>query len=694
MGIGFSIALGIGFSVILLDWFKIRQISLGVIAFFFFFFANLVLTAEILGFIKKVSDPIWFLLIQTFLLLLLSIIWYCLRKPRISFKAFPEKIKSQFTQKLSLDARNWFFIIAVTVFYAILFYLIIIIPPNNNDSMHTHLSRVGHWLQNNSFAPWTTMRIRSIIYPFNAQIPVYWLILLTRSDRMIEIVQYLGAFLSFAGIYSLSRTIGFDRNPSLFAGLVWLTFPLVIFQSTTTHTDLITAGFALCSVAFLLSGIQKKDTSLLILAGALIGFSLGFKQYVLYLFPGLGIGILIFLLLKKFSIRKLLVFLLSMLVSFILCGSFIYFQNLHFYGNPLGPKSFLETETASFANGRIQSNLKINFGRIFYQYLSCDGLTRTPREACIAQKAHFFEFLDQKLGIDLDSSFGIKDAEEGDSFVYRQDYGFNEDSSWFGPIGALLLLPCSIWGLVVLARKKNWFALTVCLAALSFASASILLRMGWDPYQGRYLITSIGLLVPFIGLIYTKSLTSRLFTILITCCCLFVLMFTVLTNPLKPLVSQKTFEEAYAWSSSHPSLSILTKTLYKIHGEIAVEKDIRYYDEVGIATLTDSTYAAVLRAVNENVPDTATLGIVTVLNYEIWDYPFWGKDFGRKIVLITNSEDLANWDWLSKHNINFILHSHLRQPISSEISPQCSVIYRDDFWRLYQCSPHPNGQNP
>ena len=71
-----------------------------------------------------------------------------------------------------------------------------------------------------------------------------WNILFAGTDRAAGLVQWTAGVVSIPGVMVLARAMGRTKPQSLFAGLLWATFPQVLLQSTTTQNDLTVAATA------------------------------------------------------------------------------------------------------------------------------------------------------------------------------------------------------------------------------------------------------------------------------------------------------------------------------------------------------------------------------------------------------------------------------------------------------------------
>src|SRR5258706_5873372 len=168
--------------------------------------------------------------------------------------------------------------LTIIVSYIFAMVQIILIPQNNMDSLSTHLSRIGFWLQRGSFFPWQTTMLNQVWYPVVAQLQTYWTLLFLDSDRMVGSVQWLAALISGISVFGMARLLGYPQRSSSFAALIFMTFPLVALQATTTQTDLMTAVCFIPAVYFLILGIRDGQYSLLSLSAISIGLGIGVKK--------------------------------------------------------------------------------------------------------------------------------------------------------------------------------------------------------------------------------------------------------------------------------------------------------------------------------------------------------------------------------------------------------------------------------
>ena len=143
------------------------------------------------------------------------LVWKRIGKPTLWLPFQNWKIKFDI-QWLKREPVLALFMSSLTVSYIFALAQVILIPQNNMDSLSTHLSRIGFWLQHGSFFPWQTTTPDQVWYPVVAQLQTYWTLLFLGNDRMVGIVQWLAALISGVGVYGLGRL--FDSEDSARGG--------------------------------------------------------------------------------------------------------------------------------------------------------------------------------------------------------------------------------------------------------------------------------------------------------------------------------------------------------------------------------------------------------------------------------------------------------------------------------------------
>ena len=163
-------------------------------------------------------------------------------------------IKSGFKFEISIPHLPSIYVAySLIIFIVILIPLLILailIPPNNWDSMSYHMTRVEEWRQNLNVYPFPTSNIRQVNYPPLAEYIILNLHVLSQSDYFANLVQYFSLLGSLSLISLSVKLFGLDIKGQFLSVLLLLSIPMVIFQSTSTQTDLTASFFLLGVICF------------------------------------------------------------------------------------------------------------------------------------------------------------------------------------------------------------------------------------------------------------------------------------------------------------------------------------------------------------------------------------------------------------------------------------------------------------
>jgi 4-amino-4-deoxy-L-arabinose transferase-like glycosyltransferase len=95
---------------------------------------------------------------------------------------------------------------------------------------------------------------------------------------LVGFTQWISAVVTSLGIFWIARLLGWKRSSSAFAGLTYLSYPLVILQATTPQTDLVAAGLSVSAVYLLLQGMQENHRGSLLLSALSVSLGLETKS--------------------------------------------------------------------------------------------------------------------------------------------------------------------------------------------------------------------------------------------------------------------------------------------------------------------------------------------------------------------------------------------------------------------------------
>jgi 4-amino-4-deoxy-L-arabinose transferase-like glycosyltransferase len=641
--------------------------------------AYLIFNLELAGFFNFLNKPIFILFLQAIILAvtLMLISRYKVGFPVIAFTNFKAMFQGAIVQVRRNIGASIFLSLIVLV-YLFLAYLQVRFPQNTTDSLLNHLSRIGYWLQQGSLKPYNGFNNIGNIFPVISSLLMTWSVTFLRSEKLVGYVQFFAAILTAITIYSLGKELGYSRKSSLLAGLFFLTFPIVLFESVTSQNDLVVACFLIMAFYFLVRFMHKPDRPFLVFSILSFALSVGTKQYALFALPGY-IGLFIGMLRKMRTDARFILIRSSIYATctIILFSSFSYVQNWIYYGNPAGDKNSLTMIMGKTNQDVGTQKLMVNSLRLSYQFLSCEGFPPVLEAGCIHTKTYLLRPLLTSPAIDLESDRFLLDRKE--PFRLDTRYGLNEESSWFGLVGGLIIVLAIPFGLVTTLKKKKIEGPILIVTSFIFFLLISFVKGGWDPYVGRYLIFPTALSMPIsAGFLDNK----KIFHTIILCCAgvfaTFIMIFSVVNNDSRPLISQYQFLELQRWGKDHSVL--VQKIAYKLtpfFRNDLDQLDIWKAPEAYIKTFSNQKYRIPLEMVEGWADEKSTLGILNLPGYTFPDYLFFGDSFGRKLAVFTNPEQV-NGD---HPPLDYLLISPDFDKI--DLSGYVQLIGRDG-WRLLQ----------
>jgi hypothetical protein len=586
--------------------------------------------------------------------------------------------------------------------YAFALVQLIYIPQNNIDSLSTHLSRIVFWRQNGTFLPWETLRMDQVWYPVNAQLQTYWTLLFLGNDRLVGSAQWLAALISAAGVFGLARLFGYGRRQSAFASLLFLSFPLIALQATTTQTDLMTTVFFLLSVYFFVLGLQTKSFSALSFSALSVGIGVGVKKSFFLLLPVLGaLVVLAFLQWGRRCLKPLVFWAFNVLAAVALLGAYMYAVNWVYFGGLFGSPDYLERmietpqsvpdsgmttpQTSHFAHraalvvssypqplalgeaGRdknwmlplrtasftalfspvsagegqeglagqqllpmpdsplwheIWLELLYNAPRLLYQSLDTSGLPRPLDGYAHKVKARLAAAFFRAIG--FEEIEGTAYAAPGHTFRFANKNINEESFAWYGPLSFLLIFPALLLEGRRALRQRFFLLLGPGIALMIFLPLEILLRPGWDPFQGRYFAPLVAFCTPLTA-IWFKRDGSAFYEWLIGALAVMILTVTLLYNPAKPTLG-KLADDFHVWNND---------------------------DRIFLQTIQRKNDREMYYLVEKFVPPDATLAYYAP--FFIMDYPLFGENLRRRLVSVISPEQVVDLAWLKEQGVEYLL---------------------------------------
>lgn len=608
-----------------------------VVTWFLILSADIILVLELSSLNDLLNKPTFLLLIQGIITGVSYIVNYYFQ---IGYTSWANLQIKQKIQNLSflINKNRWLTVFALIVGlnYALLAVCILVFPQNITDSLYNHLARIGYWIQQGSLKPYEGFAIVGTVYPYNNSILMTLSVVFLKSDSLVGFTQYFSALICALCIYSLSLQIGFKRKSALIAALIFLTFPLVLYESITAQNDLVVTAFAASAVTLLVQYVFSNDRRYLILSALGLALAIGTKQYIVFLLPGYAALLIYGLYKDKLNWKsKFAIWFCSATIFTILAGSYTYIQNLITYQTPFGPKGTLEEVTEFSSIGNIFPRVVTNSSRLADQFISCDGLPPMMAESCLGIKEKILKPISAK-------------SIESDLYIYgTSQYNlstpnvYNAESAWYGPLSWILIIPSILYGLYYAIIKRKPVNLILLVTSLLFFFSMPIAKYGWDAYQGRYLLVSVVLFQPFVARIFeSQKLFPKLVTSLICLANLLLMVYSTFNNASLPLSSKSTFIQIEKWGKEHNVL--VQKISYKLKPFAMYEKDVWTMNRLEIMTIGNRIFYYPVQLVEKYVPLNGTLGLASNFN-DYPDYLLRGKQVSRILVPIKNLDKINSY---------------------------------------------------
>ncbi len=557
---------------------RVRSLPSFLLAAYLLAAAELFLLAEVLSILEAVGAA-GYAVAEAVLLAASAILWRARGYPR------PPVLRLDF--QAAARSHRILAALAVIVGGAVVYQLFIAVatPPNNWDSMSYHLPRAAEWLQRGAvvYVPSPpTERINA--YQPGSELEILWTLAFLGRDTVAALPQLFAELASLVAIYAIARRIGFGRPDSVFASLLGATLTQVALQSVTTQNDLVSASFVLAAAALILGRTRPE----VLLAGLAIALALGAKLTAVYAVPillGLAVAVL--------PRRRLAEGVAAAVIAFAVVGSYGYVLNLVETGSPLGASSATEPYRPSEItwNGTVST-----VARIGYRFFDLSGLHAKTAVADAIEGGGRAVF--DALGIEPNPP----ETSVAQPFDFAVGQASNEDISYFGPLGVLLLFPLSL-GFTVLAivRRRQWERLALGLA-LPLTAVAIALTYRYNIWVGRFLITPVLLTMPLAAVVYRRR----------------ILAFGA------ALIGAVTLVAAHAYNVAKPTGLDGTRAVWTLPRAEA-------------QALTRPEVKQAITAVERRIPNDATVGIAGVAE---WVYPLYGSELDRRVISLPESDPL------------------------------------------------------
>ncbi len=235
-------------------------------------------------------------------------------------------------------------------------------PPQSSDSLGYHMSRVMHWTQNRSVAPYPTYDARQLFQPPFAEMVRLHLQLLTGSDQAGCLLQWFGCMGALAAASLVARDLGGRVRAQIFAAAFTLTMPMGLTQATAGKNGWVETLWLLALVHFCITAAwnspRPPKPGEVVAAFAALGLALMTKVTSwFFAFPFVLLTLLPVFRISS-SARRHLVAPVAIGIALVCAINAPYLaRNVSIYGNPVaGPATLSKNGLGFVTPGIVVSN--------------------------------------------------------------------------------------------------------------------------------------------------------------------------------------------------------------------------------------------------------------------------------------------------------------------------------------------------
>jgi hypothetical protein len=527
-------------------------------------------------------------------------------------------------------------ILAATVGLAVVYGTVLGIAtaPNEWDALTYHLTRAALWIQQGavSYVPHAS-DIRVNGNPPDAEIGQAWTMLFAGNDRFVWLPQMAAVPALVVGVFGVARRSGLATREALFGALVFACLPLVVLQSATALNDLVLASFFVAATYFAIGTTRAGAVG----AGLAIGLAFGTKISAPLLLPIYLTVVLVAR--RRRATEQCASALLGMLLGAVWYG--VNLVQTHTLDGAMSAATGqipgrspgavvtriyeLVLDTIELPGASSARDVALFFGFAVVLAIAAVATFRTRRAtslslataAAIVCTAPLLLLAEGSLiGWSWDAAWHALGLHEpADELTpFKLSTLADSSSTWYGPIGALLIAG----GVVLALRAAGPLRLLRAAMAIAPLVFVIVIAVGlpYDPWRGRFFAYPIALAAAAGGVAYRYRALAWAAVGLTTVTAVLVLA----TSYTKP-----------------PGIRLLAPWTPSVFGKPRwqVQTLLRTYDG------TD----AVVRYVEKHVPANASVALS--LRLDDYAYPYFGAQLGRKVRFVApGSTASADDSWI------------------------------------------------
>lgn len=358
--------------------------------------------------------------------------------------------------------------------------------PSNWDSLTYHLARVGYYLQQGSLADFGANYFPQEQQARGASVLQCALITLSGgSDLLVGIPQLFSYAMCLASVNVLARQIGCGPVAALAAAAVFGLLTTVAVEAPTAQNDLVLVSYLGAGLVGALGYLARGQRGMLWLAVGGFALALSVKASALTCVPATAI-VLSATVWRSPEVRAIIWRRLAILATTgLLAGAVFaapggYWKNWWRFGNPIGGPPMTAHAGGPESGGSRWRMGALNATRFAGDLFTLDGLPEAWWGAVGNRFKRACGSVLKKIGLDAESGVGARAP-----FSWTRPRAADENLSFFGWMGAVILIPGCI-GALVLCRRYPFcaafaFAFVIFLAGQAFAGP-------YDPWRGRLLL--------------------------------------------------------------------------------------------------------------------------------------------------------------------------------------------------------------
>src|SRR5688572_27364448 len=362
-------------------------------------------------------------------------------------------------------------------------YVAIAGVPNATDSLSYHLPRVLRWVQDRTLAFYPTHSMRQLWIGPGWEYFALQLQLLTGTDRLSNLVQWLAMAGSPVVMSLLARELGATRRGQLLAALFTLSIPMGIAEASGSQVDLLAGFWLAVSVALLLrikrQGIEGTTAGTALILGCAVGIAVFTKATnALFLIP-FGIWTAAGLVRERRIARLTCLVVIAVVPAFVVNAGHMA-RNQALFGSVLGVPGSFGVANETFAPNAIASNVLRNAALHL----------NTPSDEVNARMTRAIARLHSLGGMDVnDPRTTYKEK------VFEVPAEWDNEGQGSNQFHFLLILGVGLWATL---RKRGSPATRYLWCA--FAAALIFcIYLKWQPWHSRLHLPLFMIAAPGIG---------------------------------------------------------------------------------------------------------------------------------------------------------------------------------------------------